>query len=133
MTVPRKPVKVFAAGCFNRIHKAHVRMLQTARSLGDELVVVLSNDAHNNKPNAVAASVRQSRMNNLGIASRVVIGEPESFAVSLRREKPDILALGYDQRLPDGETKKAIEELGIKLVVLPWFPGKDQSCALDEP
>lgn len=122
----RKKVTVFAAGCFNRIHQAHLRMLRTARSLGDRLVVVLSNDAHNKKPNAVPARLRLRRMKELGLADEVMIGDPDSFARSLRRVKPAILVLGYDQRLPDAETAKAVRELGIETVVLPWFPGKEE-------
>lgn len=122
----KKPVTVFAAGCFNRIHKAHLRMLRTARSLGERLVVVLSNDAHNKKPNAVPAKIRLRRMRELGVADEVMIGDPDSFAKSLRRVKPDILVLGYDQRLPDAETARAVAGLGIETVVLPWFPGKEE-------
>lgn len=124
----RKRVTVFAAGCFNRIHKAHWRMLQTARSLGDRLVVVLSHDAHNRKPNAVPARTRLRCMKALGLADAVVIGQAHSFSRSLLRERPDILVLGYDQKLPDEETRRAVEELGIAVVVLPWFPGKSESC-----
>jgi len=119
---------VFAAGCFNRIHQAHVRMLKTARTLGDELVVVLSNDAHNRKPNAIPAKKRLENMEKLGLADRVVVGEPDSFAATLRRLKPAILVLGYDQRLPDEDTARAVQELGVEVVQLPWFPGKEQTC-----
>lgn len=121
----RKSVKVFAAGCFNRIHRAHLAMLQTARSFGDSLVVVLSNDAHNKKPNAVPAKIRLRWMKSLGVADRVVVGKPHSFAETLRRERPAILVLGYDQRLPDSATERAVEELGIEVVRLPWVCGKD--------
>lgn len=105
-------------------------MLQTARALGDELVVVVSNDAHNKKPNAVPAATRVRWMKELDLADRIVVGHPDSFAGSLREVKPDILVLGYDQRLPDAETEKAVRELGIELVVLPWFPGNQETCAL---
>ena len=124
----RKTVTVFAAGCFNRIHRAHLRMLQTARCLGDRLVVVLSNDAHNRKPNAVAARTRLRWMKQLGLADKVIVGEADSFAATLRREKPDILVLGYDQRLPDAKTARAIRDLGVEVVVMPWFPGKEETC-----
>lgn len=127
----RKRVKVFAAGCFNRIHEAHLKMLRAARSLGDELVVVLSNDAHNKKPNAVPAATRLRWMKKLKVADKVIVGRPNDFAGSLRAEKPDVLVLGYDQRLPDEETAKAVSDLNIQLVQLPWYPGKDRTCPLE--
>lgn len=119
------PVTVFTAGCFNRLHKAHVRMLHNARALGDRLVVVLANDVHNRKPSAVPSALRKERLESLGIADKVIVGQPNSFAESLRRERPDILALGYDQRLPDAETERVAAELGVEVVTLPWEPGKE--------
>ena len=121
----RRGVTVFAAGCFNRVHKAHRRMLELARALGDRLVVVLSSDAHNKKPNALPAAARLRRMEALGLADKVILGEPDSFARSLLSERPEILVLGYDQRLPDEETERAVRELGVEVVVLPWLPGKE--------
>lgn len=123
----KKPATVFAAGCFNRVHKAHLAMLHAARSLGDRLVLVLSHDSHNHKPNAVPAKKRLTWLKSLKVADKVLVGEPDSFAKSLRREKPDILVLGYDQRLPDAETRAAVRELGIEIVQLPWYPGKDET------
>ena len=119
---------VFAAGCFNRIHQAHVQLLKTARTLGDELVVVLSNDAHTKKPNAVPSKKRAENLRKLGLADRIVVGDPDSFAGTLRREKPDVLVLGYDQKLPDEETARAVREMGVEVVQLPWFPGKEKTC-----
>ena len=101
-------------------------MLEYARALGDQLLLVLSSDAHNRKPNAVPAALRLRRMTELRLADKVVIGGSGGFAGSLRRARPDILALGYDQRFPDKETEKAVRELGIEVVVMPWFPGKEE-------
>lgn len=121
---------VFAAGCFNRVHEAHVAMLRAARVLGDELVVVLSNDAHNRKANAVPAAKRRAWIERLGLADRVIVGHPDSFARSLREIRPKILVLGYDQRLPDAATEDAVRELGVRVVKLPWYPGKETTCSL---
>ena len=121
----RKPVTVFAAGCFNRVHPAHLRLLRSAKVLGDRLVVVLSNDAHNKKPNAVPSVRRKAHLESFGVADEVLVGDPGSFAASLRRVSPDILVLGYDQKLPDPETEAAVAELGVRVVVMPWFPGKE--------
>lgn len=129
MPEPRKKlVRVFAAGCFNRIHPAHRRMLAQAKVLGDELVVVLANDAHNTKPTAVPAAKRVKALEALRIADRVVVGRADGFVETLRREKPSILVLGYDQSLPDEDTAKAAREMGIEIVRLPWLPGREEKC-----
>jgi len=104
-------------------------MLRWARALGDRLVVVLAHDAHNHKPDAVPAAVRLRRMRGLGLADHVAVGAAGSFADSLRRARPDILVLGYDQRLPDPASAAAVRELGIRVVVLPWSPGKEDHHA----
>lgn len=91
---------------------------------------MLSNDAHNKKPNAVPSSTRKKWIEDLGVADRVVVGDAGSFAETLRREKPDVLVLGYDQKLPDPETEAEVARMGIEVVVMPWFPGKeDQSSS----
>ncbi len=118
-------VTVFAAGCFNRVHPAHLRLLRRARALGDRLIVVLSNDAHNRKPNAVPAPLRRRRLQRLRVADEVIVGDADGFAATLRRVRPDVLVLGYDQRLPDSHTEAAVRELGVEVVVMPWFPGKE--------
>gem|GEM_PF-1759055 len=122
-------VTVFVAGCFNRVHKAHLRTLRLARALGDRLVVVLAHDAHNHKSTAVPAQERRRRMLELGIADKVVVGAAGSFAESLRRERPSILVLGYDQRLPDAATETVVRKLGVRIVTLPWSPGKEEHHA----
>jgi glycerol-3-phosphate cytidylyltransferase-like family protein len=90
---------------------------------------VLSNDAHNRKPNAVPAARRKEWIEALGVADKVVVGDAEGFADTVRREKPDILILGYDQKLPDAETEQAVREMGIEVIVMPWFPGKEDASS----
>ena len=97
--------------------------------MGDRLVVVLSNDAHNHKPNAVPSALRKRRLEALGIADAVIVGGADGFAPTLRRAAPDVLVLGYDQRLPDAQTAAAVVELGVEVVVMPWFPGKEDASA----
>lgn len=86
---------------------------------------MLSNDAHNHKANAAPAAQRKKWVEALGIADKVVIGDAEGFADTVRREKPGILVLGYDQKLPDPETEKTVKDMGIEVIVMPWFPGKE--------
>lgn len=93
--------KVIAGGCFNKIHKGHIYFLNKAKELG-YLIVVLTNDKNNKKPYAVLAKERKKRLTALKIADKIVIGHANDFSRIVKREKPQIIALGYDQKLPKG-------------------------------
>ena len=94
--------KVLAGGCFNVIHPGHIYFLKEAKKLGDELIVVLANDKNNKKPYAVPAKERKKLLESLSIADKVLIGNLKDKAKIVKRLKPDIIALGYDQKLPEG-------------------------------
>jgi len=106
---------VLTGGKFNRLHPGHEYLLKKCKSLG-YLIVVIANDKHNTKPYAVPAATRKKNVEKLKIANRVVIGAPDNFADVIYHFKPDIIVLGYDQKLPDKETKKAVKTLGIEVV-----------------
>jgi FAD synthetase len=92
--------KILVGGTFNTIHPGHVYFLKKAKSLGDELIVVLTNDKNNNKPYAKPAEQRKRNLEKLDIADKIIIGDEKDCMKVVEREKPDIIALGYDQRLP---------------------------------
>ena len=94
--------KVLAGGCFNLIHPGHIYFLKEAKKLGDVLVVVLSHDKNNNKPYAILAEKRKNMLEFLDIADEVVIGDAYDKIKIVRGIKPDIIVLGYDQKLPEG-------------------------------
>lgn len=93
-------MKILVGGCFNKIHKGHIYFLNKAK-LG-YLVVVLANDKNNRKPYAIKATKRKSNLAKLKIADKIVIGDTNDFSKIVKKEKPDLIALGYDQELPDG-------------------------------
>jgi FAD synthetase len=99
-------LRVLAGGCFNAIHKGHIYFLREAKKLGDELIVVIANDAHNNKPYAVKATIRKKSLDSLGIANKAVIGEKDGFIGTVLKERPDVIALGYNQELPPDVIEK---------------------------
>ena len=113
---PDNRMVVLTGGTFNSLHLGHEYLLKKSKILGDYLVVVLANDRHDKKPNAVPAKIRKKNIEKLGIADKVVIGSPDSFVGVVHRFKPKIIVLGYDQELPDEETKKAAKKMKIKVV-----------------
>lgn len=106
---------VLTGGKFNHIHPGHVWLLKKAKELG-YLIVVLANDRHNKRPYAISAAKRKKALQNLKIADKVVVGSPKSFVNVLKRYKPNIIVLGYDQRLPDIETGDYAREHRIIVV-----------------
>lgn len=112
-----KGKKVICGGAFNIIHDGHKFFLQEAKKLGDELIVMISHDRLNKKKIgkiAVLATERKKNVEALGIADRVIIGDSKDRMKIVRKEKPDIIAVGYDQAMPELLTIKGIKIVRIK-------------------
>ncbi len=115
-----KKKTVLTGGTFNRIHPGHIYLLAKSKMLG-KLVVVLAHDVHNKKENAVPAMQRKKAMEELRIADAVVIGDPDKFVGIVEKYKPYVIVLGYDQQLPDTETKKHVQKKKIKVMRMERF------------
>lgn len=106
---------ILTGGKFNRIHPGHVWLLTKAKRLG-YLIVVLAHDKHNRRSYAVPAAKRKKNLEKLGMADKVVIGDPERFIKVVYRFHPSIIILGYDQKLPDKETEEYVKKKKIKVI-----------------
>jgi len=94
--------KILVGGAFNSIHPGHIYFLKEAKKLGDKLILLLTNDKNNKKPYAVPAKERKRLLKSFNIADKILIGDPKDKTRIVKEIKPDIIALGYDQKLPDG-------------------------------
>jgi len=114
-----KKKKVLAGGAFNIIHPGHRHFLKKAKELGDELVVVVASDKTvlgNKKKLLFPANVRADMVKSLDFVDRAVIGDDLDMMRVVRLERPDIIAIGYDQ---DDETiRRQIRRTGIKCKVI---------------
>ena len=108
---------VLTGGKFSRIRPGHVWLLKKAKELG-YLIVVLAHDRHNKRAYSVTAAKRKKAFQDLDIADKVVVGSPKSFVGVVKKYKPDIIVLGYDQRLPDIETGDYIQKNKIIVIKL---------------
>lgn len=125
--------KVLTGGVFNTIHQGHIRFLKRAGELGDCLVVVVANDKTvlKKKPLLKPQEERKNALEKLGIADKVVIGDERDFLKVVKKEKPDIVALGYDQE-PDKGLLETLKELGCKLVRIKKFGSYSTSRILEK-
>ena len=96
-------MRILAGGCFNKIHLGHIHFLQKSRLImgkKSELFVVLTNDKNNRKKRAIKVGIRKKNLEALGIAVQVVIGAAVDYKKTMVKIKPDVIILGYDQKLP---------------------------------
>ncbi|HVM95955.1 MAG TPA: adenylyltransferase/cytidyltransferase family protein [Candidatus Acidoferrales bacterium] len=108
----RGPVRVFVAGTFDGLHYGHVYLLKFARRAGDRwarrfgrlgvhLSVVVARDESVRRIKGRLPHHTQRQRRDLLAALRLVddafVGYRDNFVRSVRRARPDLIVLGYDQ------------------------------------
>ena len=92
---------VLAGGVFDIIHPGHIHTLESARRLGDLLVVVVATDetALRMKKRRPLHNQNQRRIlvESLRMVDLCLVGHRDDMFKTVGVIKPDIVALGYDQ------------------------------------
>jgi len=116
-------LRVAVAGGFDPLHIGHLRHLQKAKELGDELIVFVSNDGDMIRKKGYCFMPLEDRMaiiRGLRCVDKVMetLDVDGTQVETLKAIKPDIFAKGGD-RTPDNMVQSEIdicEEIGCKLV-----------------
>lgn len=99
-------------------------MLKEAKSYGDYLVVIIARDetvkAVKRHQPLHDENTRLSHVDKLGIADKVRLGNLGDKFLVIDEEKPDIVALGYDQKVRIDKLSAALED-HVKIVRLSPF------------
>ena len=110
-------VRVMAVGVFDLLHAGHLHYVEQAKTLGDELIVVVAHDdtVRKQKHEPVTNQDLRRRM-ELGLkpVDDAIIGNPPTVPIFeiLEVVKPDVIALGYDQKHSRDSIKKGLEDNG---------------------
>ena len=103
--------RVVATGVFDLLHLGHIHFLRAARELGDELVVIVANDAtvrRMKREPVMPAAVRAEMVAALKPVDQTVVGrEGNMLDIVVEEIKPHIIVLGYDQELFEPEVLEA--------------------------
>jgi D-beta-D-heptose 7-phosphate kinase / D-beta-D-heptose 1-phosphate adenosyltransferase len=126
---PGGPRVVATGGCFDVLHAGHVRLLEAARRLGDELVVCLNGDLSVRRLKGLHRPInrvedRAAVLRGLGCVDDVVVFDEDTPCDVLRRIRPALFVKGgdyTDQPLPEREV---LAEWGGQVVLLPVVPGR---------
>ena len=104
--------KVISFGSFDILHKGHEAYLKQAKSYGDYLIVVVARDDNilrfKRKKPKHDENCRLDQVKKLDVVDNAILGNKENIFKVLEEFKPDIICLGYDQKIDE---KKLIEEL----------------------
>lgn len=120
-------VRVMATGVFDLLHPGHVYFLEEAKRLGDELVVVVARDqtARRLKQEPyVPEHIRREMVEALKPVDRAILGSATDIYQTVVDVRPDIIALGYDQRWNEQEVEAECARRGVpaKVVRLKALP-----------
>ena len=103
--------RVVATGVFDLLHPGHIHFLRAARELGDELVVIIANDAtvrRMKREPVVPATIRAEMVAALKPVDHAVVGrEGDMLDIIVEEIRPHIIALGHDQELFEPKARAA--------------------------
>jgi len=124
--VEKKRPIVLTAGVFDLLHLGHVKVLEEAKKMGGknaELIVIIARDktVKNRKGEKPVMSENQRRalVESLKVVDEAILGY-EEFSIDrvIEKIKPDVIALGHDQKGIGEIVRKAIVNKGLEIKVV---------------
>ena len=130
---------VVTNGCFDLLHRGHVTYLESARNLGDALLLGLNADASVRELKGAQRPVnseadRASVIASLESVSGVCIFPERTAEKFLALAQPDIYAKGGDYTIEslNKNERRLVERFGGKVVILPIVAGKSTTSLLEK-
>ncbi|MBU0545995.1 adenylyltransferase/cytidyltransferase family protein [Patescibacteria group bacterium] len=127
--------KVIVFGTFDKLHPGHIHMLKEAGEYGYYLIVVIARDktvceVKGREPTNDEIA-RLQALKDLGIADKVRLGcLDDNKYLAISEEKPDIVALGYDQKAFVDNLADAIDSHVQIVRLAPYMPEKYKSSLM---
>jgi FAD synthetase len=127
-------MKAIVFGTFDILHPGHISFLKQAKKYGNNLIVVIGRDKTVAKIKGDypkhSENERLNSIEQLDFVNRVLLGDLKDPYSVIKREKPDVICLGYDQKSYSKNLPEKIKEfkLNTKIVRLkPYKPEKFKS------
>jgi D-beta-D-heptose 7-phosphate kinase/D-beta-D-heptose 1-phosphate adenosyltransferase len=119
----------FTNGCFDLMHRGHVRLLTEARAACDRLVVGLNSDLSTRRLKGDGrpinpAEARAEVLSAFEAVDLVVIFEQATPLELIKQVKPSVLIKGADYRLEDVVGREEVEAAGGDVILVDLVPGQ---------
>jgi D-beta-D-heptose 7-phosphate kinase/D-beta-D-heptose 1-phosphate adenosyltransferase len=128
---------VFTNGVFDILHPGHVQVLETARALGEGLVVGINSDASVRRLGKGAdrpinpESVRARMLDALAAVSAVTVFDEDTPLELIRELEPDVLVKGADYLREHIVGADLVEARGGRVVRVPLVPGQSTTTFVE--
>ncbi len=118
----------FTNGCFDLLHRGHIKLLAEARAACDRLVVGLNSDASTARLKGAGRPInpaegRAEVLAALEAVDLVVVFEEDTPLELIKRVKPAVLVKGADYRLDEVVGRELVEAAGGAVVLVDLVPG----------
>lgn len=98
-------MRVLVCGTFDCLHPGHIFFLSEALKRGELFVLLARDTTVQHVKGSLPQETEDVRLAKLQKAlpqAHLLLGNTEDFLAPVRSLRPDLLLLGYDQRLPPG-------------------------------
>ncbi len=132
---PRSLRLVFTNGCFDLLHPGHVSYLDTARRLGDALVVGVNTDDSVRRLKGpsrplVTESDRALVLAALASVDAVTLFDEDTPHGLISELLPDVLVKGGDYEIDEIVGRDEVRAAGGDVITIPFVPGYSTTSLL---
>ncbi|MDO8537731.1 MAG: adenylyltransferase/cytidyltransferase family protein [archaeon] len=125
-----KQKTVLTFGTFDVLHEGHLSYLEQARKLGDRLVVIIGRDKNVKKSKGMLPIMNEKHrlriIQALKPVDEAILGQDKDFFQSVINVKPDVIALGYDQKMLESHLIQALAERNFSAKIVRLKPFKEK-------
>jgi cytidyltransferase-like protein len=137
--IQKKEKKVLLFGTFSGIHKGHINLFKQAKKYGTYLTVVVARDKTVKKVKKKLPlrneGERLRALKKYSIINEIKLGHKDNPYRIIKEIKPDVICLGYDQKVFTKDLKKQLLKMRLKTKICrlkPYKPGKYHSAIMEK-
>lgn len=113
-------------GTFDIIHGGHIHMFKEAKEYGDYVIAVVARDINVERIKQYGAlhseKERLDFLKHIDLIDEVILGDKTDVYKVIKEKKPDIIALGYDQKVYVDKLEDAITSFGLNTKIVKLTP-----------
>ncbi len=116
-------IRIMVFGTFDLLHPGHLNFFKQARSLAKNpyLIVSVARDANVKKIKGQSPTFKEQRrllaVKKYSFANKCVLGGVKSYLPHIKKARPDIIALGYDQIAYVDNLAQDLAKAGLKVKI----------------